>query len=687
MATNKARRIIPIGISNTDMTTHGNAGLFPFDVTATHVDRVDWTASGKIFNITAMNSSGYNPSSLTTGLTTNSQSWPNDSDNYSISLVKFGVHYFDLTSPDSVWKTHLSMDGNLIGNFYPFSPTTGTPVIGTVDITSNKTWSNDALANHTGFEIDTIVNVSANSVGICAIWVDCTWDDNYTVSATPNSGPLTGGNTIQITGRNIQSATSVAFIDPGSTTVHTATPSTVDANTISVIVPDMSDGSGAGIGAFAITWAGPFGDTYATGDVGSGFSLPYTYVGAMTWQVTTPLGVLSKISVGQPTAFVLPFDVFSNGVLYPKGTLYTWVLAAIEPTDTGWWLSIDESFAGAAYTVNQSRPKDPRGFTEIASFATGSTGMMGGFPGPSCVWKNHMVYAEGVYTPATTSPVIRIFDGEFDRPVTTLPNTSAGVVPIAVMSMLTANGQIYLSTYDTGTSSADFIGRVFSLDIESGEITPVGAPFPTGHIPYALAWHAGRLWCGTHRQDTTAVGKIFYFRPGIDTAWTDDYTLSSSGVKSCTSLLSYMGKLYVGTTNAAGNFAKVIVRSELGAYTTSDTGSGGTAAANNAYLALVEFDGNLYASFWNPDGTVVSKVRKFDNTTWTTAYSGSGSTLVPYVGFPTDGGTLLTIGGGVGYSAVLLSTTDGTTWADRSAFLSQGTPASTGIPVFGMVMH
>lgn len=431
-------------------------------------------------------------------------------------------------------------------------------------------------------------------------------------------------------------------------------------------------------------------DVVATIDYGEGSpdvitdSNAFTYL-ALTWQITTPLGVFYQNSTGQPDPFLLAFDVFLAGILYPAGTPYIWVLAGSPPADTGWWLSIDETFAGAAFTLNDTRPKDPRGFVEITDFASGSAKAMGGFPGPGCVWNNHFVYAEGNYTPATDPPVIRIFDGEFDRPVTSLPNTSAGVVPKGIMSMLSANGTIYLSTFDTGTSSSDYVGRVFSLDIISGELAPIGDPFPTGHIPYALAWHAGRLWVGTNRQSSTASGHVYFFRPGIDTAWTDDYTISTSSVAGCTSLLSYGGKLYVGTSAASGTFAKVLVRSELGVYSTAKTASGGTATANNEFPALVQFGDNLYASYWNNDGTPVSLIYKYDGSSWTTAYTGSGTTNIPFIGFPTDGEILLTIGGGVGYNAALLSTPDGTTWSDHSAFLSQGTPASTGVPVFGVV--
>lgn len=402
------------------------------------------------------------------------------------------------------------------------------------------------------------------------------------------------------------------------------------------------------------------------------------------WKLSAPDFTAYQVGA-QPSPFILPYNAFDNGIFYPKGSTFIWVLDS-DPGDKGWWFSLDEEFNGAAPIVVNSRPKNPRNFQEIAAFAMGSAAWLGGFPGPACVWNNHLVYAEGGYSVGIDSPIIRINDGRFDREVVRFPIEVGPYVPIAVMTMLAANGTIYLTTLDTGSSSADWSGRVFSLDINSATLTVLGAALTTGHVPYALAWHLGRLWCGTHRQSSAAAGKIFYFRPGIDTSWTDDYTLSSSSTMGCSSLLSYKGLLYVGTTNAAAAFAQVLVRSELGAYTTTLIGTGGAATANNGFLALAEFQSNMYASFWNADTPSISKIYKFDNASWSTVYTASAGTLVPYLGFPTDNDTLLAIGGGTGYNAALISTTNGTSWSDRTAFLTQSGTAATGNPVFGVVV-
>lgn len=423
--------------------------------------------------------------------------------------------------------------------------------------------------------------------------------------------------------------------------------------------------------------------------LGQTIKVPTSYA---TWSCTMTTNPVTGLSWARS-------DLFTNyqfgvNALGPAGygddyfadyfaVIVTYTTSAI--VDQGWWLAVDNKFTSAASIVINSTPNNPRSFTEITAFASvaGSTWYLGGFPGPCGTWNNKLVYSPGGYTVGTTLPSIRLFDGTYDRKLVDIPRTSAGTVPKAVMTILVANGVVYLTTLDTGSSSADWVGRVFVLDVNTGVLTPLGDPITTGHVPYALAWHMGRLWVGTNRQDPTAAGKVLFYRPGIDTAWTLDATLSTGGVAS---MLSFQGLLYIGTTAPAATFAVVDVRSSLGAYTISDTGTGGTARANNGFLALAEFSGNMYASYFNKDTTNISYIRKFDGSSWTTSYTGAAGTLVPYLGFPIDQTTLLAIGGGLTYSAALVSTPDGTTWTDRTSNLPQNSPASSGLPAFGVIV-
>ncbi len=384
----------------------------------------------------------------------------------------------------------------------------------------------------------------------------------------------------------------------------------------------------------------------------------------------------------------VPFIVFGN---FPPGNGWT---PSATPDDKGWWLEVSNqefgvggNYQGAAAIVNGSTPANPRTYDELAPFATGSSGMLGGFPGPCGVWKNHLVYAQGQYTVGTTKPPIRIWDGQFDRAISEAPLTSGNVVPKAVVTMLVANGTTYFTTLDSGTDSTNWVGRVFSLDIITGNVAQIGDAIPTGHVPYALVYHANKLWLGTHRQSTAATGKVLWIRPVADSAWTVDHDLSADSMSSVTSMYSFNGTLLVGcsTTNAGG--AKVIARDTSGNWTTSTTGSGGTAKDNNFWPAMATFNGNMYATYWNPDTPAVSKIYKFDGTTWSTVFTATvAANKIPYVGLTTDSGYLLAIGGGLTYDAQLQSTTDGTTWADNSVFLTQGSPNATGLPCFGVVV-
>lgn len=379
--------------------------------------------------------------------------------------------------------------------------------------------------------------------------------------------------------------------------------------------------------------------------------------------------------------FSLPVDVPIHWFFYtypPPGELWETVA---EPSPLGWFQSTD-SFGSAAMLIVSSVPHNPRSWAEISSFATGSAGMLGGFPGTGVNFRNHFIYASGGYTVNTDSPTLRLFDGLSDRSITGVPKTSAGVVPKAIISMILVGETIYLSTLDGGTSDTDYAGRVFSFKPLSGEMAQIGTGFSSGEVPYALCWHMNRLWCGTN-QGSAVTGKIYYFRPDIDTDWTTDYTLSSSSVGGVCSLASYKGKLFVGADNTNANFAKVLVRDSLGAYTTSLTATGGTAKANNGFLHMIEFKGNLYATYWNNDTSAISKVYKFDGTSWTTQYTGSATTNRPFIGLYISNQILFVIGGGLDLTAALISSTDGTTYVDRTSGLI-GT--STASPVFGEVV-
>lgn len=359
-----------------------------------------------------------------------------------------------------------------------------------------------------------------------------------------------------------------------------------------------------------------------------------------------------------------------------------WAACVGPATANGWYFSTHDYGSGVV-VVSGGKPANPRTWLDIVAWATGNTGMLGGSPAASCVFENTLIYPATGYTVGTDNPPIRIWDGRQDRELCKVPTTPAFAIAQAVMSMLAANGSVFFSTFDTGTSSSDWSGRVMQLDPVSGNVTPLGAAFAAGEMPYALAWHMGRLWCGTNNGIGT-VGKVYYFRPGIDTAWTLDHSLSTESLGGVDSMASYLGKLYVGSDNAGGSRGKVLVRDTAGAYTVSDTGSGGTAVVNNGYLSMVVFGGNLYASYWNNDGTPIARIRKFDGTTWSTAFAGSSTTLKPYILLFEEHNFIYAIGGGKLLVGAILSSADGTTWTNLTSVLPETN--RTLLPVFGTIV-
>jgi len=461
-----------------------------------------------------------------------------------------------------------------------------------------------------------------------------------------------------------------------------------------------------GINAFALgdiaigsDVAGNGTDVYGFAFGGGTTTVPVTVLPTGTATATpVPNTDGTTLVIETPTSGAIPA---SNAIipLFPAGVPQWWCKASLgesiyqvdspgagfvacsgPATDDGWFESPIE-FGGNTMVVSGGTPADPRLWTNIGVWATAGTAHFGGSPAASCIVDNFTIYPSKGYTVNTTYPPIRIFDGHADRLLCTLPATDSGTVPQAVLSMLAANGVCYLSTFDSGTSSADWRGRVFELDPATGLLTVLGTKFAAGEMPYALAWHMGRLWCGTNNGVGTA-GKIYYFRPGIDTAWTQDADVAGSSQGAVDAMVSYLGKLYVGTDRVGTVRGLVIVRDTAGAYTTSDTGAGGTAIVNNGFAAMRVFQGNLYAAYWNNDTPAVVTIRKFDGTSWTTAYSGAGGTLRPINLLFEDSGFLYAIGGGKSLSGVIVSTPDGITWTNLTTTLPDTTHAL--LPIYGI---
>lgn len=245
-------------------------------------------------------------------------------------------------------------------------------------------------------------------------------------------------------------------------------------------------------------------------------------------------------------------------------------------------------------------------------------------------------------------------------------------------------------------------GSVYEIDPATTGVIKLGSTFPTGHIPYALCWAYGRLWCGTavNRNESTAASRIYYFRPDIDTSWTLDETFSANeGI--CMALASFQGRLFAALNfnSAAGGTARVMVRATTGTWSASDTGTVPAAAGNydSGYMSLL---------VWPPeDGSVTSPasalfatrraitgdagtgaLRKFNGTSWSTVHtwdydaSGTGHLESTYTinSSNTPVPTLWVTRG-----TLLYNSTNGTSWTDRTAGVPAGATNYMGSAGFG----
>jgi hypothetical protein len=389
--------------------------------------------------------------------------------------------------------------------------------------------------------------------------------------------------------------------------------------------------------------------------------------------------------------FVLPGTTQSGWSPNPAGPIpiadpVPPIVPPLPPTSSNGWWSSTNGFTGAATlrSYPPDNPHDARDWGKINIFATGNAGFYAGFPPPGVMVNNFFIYAGNDYATGTGQPTIRIFDGRSDRSMITVPDV-VGVKTIAIIAMVAINGKIYFTTLDSGTSSANWTGRVFQFDPDTLTLVQMGTQFTGGEVPYALCYHMGRLFMGTNKGDGSAA-KIYWFRIGIDTAWTQDYTLTTSSVGGCLSLASFQGLLYVGcNATAAMATNKILVRDTAGAYTTSLTlTTAGTFRASNGVPAMIVFNNKLYATFWNPDTVPDCYIKQFDGTSWTTVYTGAGVTVRPFSGLFTSKNVMYVIGGGSGLSACLVRTLDGATFTDLTAFLT-GPTTITAMPVVAQI--
>lgn len=298
-------------------------------------------------------------------------------------------------------------------------------------------------------------------------------------------------------------------------------------------------------------------------------------------------------------------------------TLY---LAAQDGASAEKWYSSADLFGTSGVAVTAIGAwQDP-----TAYFSAG-----GGLSRMGVFLNGQLYYASANYTSGTTSPTIRVFNGVDDREISKLlPATTLGITGI-----FADKGTLYILTLDSGTTDANFVGRVFSMDPLNGHLTQIGAALTTGHVPVSLAVYNGQVYVGTARVTTTNEAVVLRINPLDESVWTTDLNASADDY-AITSLVSFRGLLYGTTKNGgAATKGKILQRSIAGSWSTVDSTSNNT----GTYDGSAVFGGALYVSSRSYSTlTNTAVVRKStDGSSWSTvsnATSTAGYGLMTVIG-------------------------------------------------------
>ena len=381
-----------------------------------------------------------------------------------------------------------------------------------------------------------------------------------------------------------------------------------------------------------------------------------------------------------------------------------WYLTSEEFQDPAWIVGdydSPESIVGAGPpgACRQSIPSDPGHRAAPAASA-----IVDGW----LYYAQQIVASSGV--PATdTRGTIRRTNGYTDDVVARIErnpwNTDAAQAN-RVVSMLAADGGIYICTCDKGQAPAGETtgtnpdwGRIFFLDTGTNALTEVNvddpdAPAGWARVPFTLAWYVDRLFFGGMQSDGTENEAIINYSqialpPILDLKLDTPYFRTSC-------MAVYAGELFagyqmrdtgVGVIDFAQVYGRVAAHATPGTspWTSRLTASGGTAQAENRFVSMVVFKGSnaaasLYVSYFN--NTQTAKIYKYDGTSWTTQYTASTtSTRAPLYLFVDKNGAGTEVLYAFGYSEngtmTWQTSRDGTTFTDRTSTLETVTVHST----------
>ena len=424
------------------------------------------------------------------------------------------------------------------------------------------------------------------------------------------------------------------------------------------------------------------------------------------------------------TDFMITGPVARTFLGVGSGTSYD-ATAGFSGNDDGWAVSCD-AFATSRTALTAKNTSNAQTNWALTPGGAGSPGFprldralfvnIGGpgwtgrgtcaFPVGSCVVNNKLYYVGDRHSFKTSTnfaslsaPQIRVYDQVTDGRLCVIPpNSELGVVtPLEVLCLIPgtfiSSGVVqqclYAGTWDTGATGASggtIQGRVLGIHLDTGSFFNVGLSFPVGFAPYCLTQSGNTLWAGTSggggATDAPYAGRVYRIRAG-ETAWVLDNTFSSKQ-DTVQSLAFFQGKLYAAVsrpfTGAGTISVNVSVRDmTLNTWSVSDNAS----TTWDGVFSLLVFKDNLYATRCSPQaGSSATTIRKFDGTTWSTVYTGTDFSVHKLW---ESGGTLIASSGEQNTLSVLTST-DGTTWAERSSNIT-GVASDRAMSIFGSLVR
>jgi hypothetical protein len=265
--------------------------------------------------------------------------------------------------------------------------------------------------------------------------------------------------------------------------------------------------------------------------------------------------------------------------------------------------------------ANSTEGEVPAERADFGSFGTGAQELYSG----ALRWqgfKNKLWYPGSDYTNNSTKPTIHVWDGAADYKFADIPNNpNANAVAQGVMSFVPwSENFLLVSTYDATASTGR--GRIMLMDIRTGAFSALGPETDLPGLPMNMVVWQGRVWTGLVNLAGGSASTVRWARPE-DATWTTDLTLPTT-LGYVIDLAVFQGNLYISTAADVGDSAEIRKRTSDGAWSIQYT-SDGTGANNFLGPFIVnEDDTEIFAMQSTVSGGAKSAtiISSTDGTTW-----------------------------------------------------------------------